>query len=324
MGKAGRFACIAAPLLLSIAALLCMITVVLGGMNKNLAQRNRFYFFKADTSGFNPTPEPSFTKNREADAKLLGELFKSVNTTTKLRDFYTVSLWGYCNGTITDGRHRIDDCSKASGSFYFNPVQVWGLNNTGSTNNVPKTIQDALNAYRVASRWMFTAYIIACISLLVELIVGGFAIFSRWGSFVTALVAVVAALFSLAASALATGIYVTLKGSFDTIFKPYGIRASLGSTLSVSWLAVAFAVVAALFWVFSICCCSGRNNSRTSKTKAEKNAPYNYEPVAGPLGGARQAYNPHGGPGMPMHNMGPAGHPPQQPQGYEPYRHNIV
>lgn len=133
----------------------------------------------------------------------------------------------------------------------------------------------------------------------------------------------VAAIFTLVASALATGIYGTMKGSFDTILKPYGIRASLGRNMySMSWMGTALAAAAALFWLFSTCCCSGRSNARPSKTNA-KETPYDYAPVTGPFG-ARQAYNPHGGPNMPMHNLGPAGHAPQQPQGYEPYRHNAV
>jgi hypothetical protein len=49
MGKAARFACILAPLLMTMASLICIVLVGLGGTNKRMAVLDSFYFFKVSS-----------------------------------------------------------------------------------------------------------------------------------------------------------------------------------------------------------------------------------------------------------------------------------
>lgn len=107
-----------------------------------------------------------------------------------LKDFYTVGVWGYCEGNITSSNsYETTFCSKPKAAFWFNPFEVWGLEDTGVENGLPDSLKKALNTYKAVSKWMFVAYIIAFIATIVELVVGLFAICSRWGSCVTSLVA---------------------------------------------------------------------------------------------------------------------------------------
>lgn len=46
MGKLGRIACIATPMALTIASLICLLLVFLGGINKSDSTLNGLYFFK--------------------------------------------------------------------------------------------------------------------------------------------------------------------------------------------------------------------------------------------------------------------------------------
>ena len=46
MGKAGRFACIFVPMALTLASLICIILVGLGGTNKSSSTLSNLYFFK--------------------------------------------------------------------------------------------------------------------------------------------------------------------------------------------------------------------------------------------------------------------------------------
>jgi hypothetical protein len=78
--------------------------------------------------------------------------------------------------------------------FSFDPVTVWGLNETGIGNLMPDNLQKGLDVYRKVSKWMFVAYIIAIVTTAVELLVGISAIFSRIGSCITSLVSGVSAL----------------------------------------------------------------------------------------------------------------------------------
>lgn len=131
----------------------------------------------------------------------------------------------------------------------------------------------------------------------------------------------VSSLFTVAATVTATALYGTLVGTFNTALEPYKIHGSLGRNMYVTaWLAVVFSFAAGLFWIFSVCCCSGRSpysRDRDSKrgVTAEK-TPYTYEPVS--YMGASPNPNAYGG-GMnvPMQDMG-------RTNAYEPFRHERV
>ncbi|KAI9683659.1 MAG: hypothetical protein M1829_004964 [Trizodia sp. TS-e1964] len=313
MGKAGRFACIFTPMALTIAALICMVLIGLGGTNKNDKNLSGLWFFRADLSNF--TTSVDLIPGTNLDNQLLAEALATAKKDSNLKDVYTVSLWNYCNGTKTDGDNfRIDDCGKPSASFWFNPVAVWGLNNTVADKAFPDALKNALSAYQRVAQWMFTAYAVAFIATAVELLFGFLAIFSRWGSLATTICGSIASLFILAASITSTVLYSALAGSFDSYLKPFGIQGSLGRPMyTLTWLAVAFSWAAGLFWLFSVCCCSGRSNS-PKRVKVEK-APYTYERVESPAHGQ---YGDH----VPLHPMPAASG--KHGGAYEPYRHEHV
>ncbi|KAI9832593.1 MAG: hypothetical protein M1826_001543 [Phylliscum demangeonii] len=347
MGKAGRFACIVTPIALTLASLICILIVGLSGSSKTQNLNSQFYFMKADTSKFSAVPDAVLLSNVDPNNKLLGDAFKTgISTHVHLRDFYTISLLNYCNGTISNDVGRIDDCSPMRSSFWFDPIAVWGLNQA-TADAVPKNVHNILQTYRQAVRWMFIAYVVAFAATALELVLGCLAIFSRWGSFVTTLVAgasinQVSALFILAASGLATGIYATVVATFNTALKPYNISTSLGrGALSVTWLAVAFSWAAFFFWFVSICCCSGRSNGgrRRDRGSRSEKAPYNYEMVDEPDKSGLAHHRHHNQPPTSATGIPPAspsqfpappfsGPPPHQaygqPNAYEPYRHTAV
>ena len=124
--------------------------------------------------------------------QLLNEL-KSAELNLTLNDFYDIGLWNYCTGNKTDGNFKTTFCSNRQSAFWFDPVSVWHLNSTSanSTEVLPDDLQKALTVYRDVAKWMFLAYIIAFLSTAAELIVGIFAICSRWGSCATSIVSAV-------------------------------------------------------------------------------------------------------------------------------------
>jgi SUR7/PalI family len=213
---------------------------------------------------------------------------------------------------------------------------VWDLSNTTVQTLFPKELKDGLSAYEKVAKWMFAAYTLAFWITLAEIVLGIFAIFSRWGSFVTTIASTVSLLpvistnpkntntayqassiFIIAAAITSTALYGALAGSFDTSLKEYGIKGSVGTKmLAVVWLAVAFSLGAGLFWLFSTCCCSGKSNK--SKKMVVEKTPYTYERVASPYLGARDGHEdtlplnpvPHGG--------------PSQNSAYEPFRQTQV
>ena len=50
-----------------------------------------------------------------------GQLLNSIAQTLGLHDYYTVGLWGYCEGYVNTG---IDRCSSPRTFYWFNPVEI--------------------------------------------------------------------------------------------------------------------------------------------------------------------------------------------------------
>ncbi|KAH4421604.1 hypothetical protein HBH92_003040 [Parastagonospora nodorum] len=325
MGKIGRFACIITPMALTLASLICIVIVMLGqmsaGSNKAPATSlgRDLYFFKADTSAFQADSD-SLLDNIADSVNIDNNLLNALQGGAKsgeLKAFYQVGLWSYCSGTkdASTGEETTDFCSKSSTSFWFDPFSVWKLEDTSLQKAVGEDLQKGLNTYKKVAGWMVWSFIIALVLSVAEFIIGFFAIFSRWGSMVTTIVSTAQTIFVFAAAVTATSIYAVLAGVFESVLKPYNIKASLGrQMLSVVWLAVAFSLASGLFWLFSTCCCSGK--SAHKKVSVEK-TPYTYERVASPAFPAQ-----HGAPAQHSGFVG-AGQG-QSGTAYEPFRGSRV
>ncbi|KAF1913899.1 integral membrane protein-like protein [Ampelomyces quisqualis] len=322
MGKVGRFACILTPMLLTLASLICIVIVMVGqvSMKDNnpptTALGRDLYFFKADTSAFRADPDnvlDNLPEELNVDNNLL-EALKGAASSKELKDFYQVGLWSYCEGDKDEktGVETITYCSKSKSNFWFDPFSVWELKDTSAQKVLGEDLQKGLNTYKKVAGWMVWAFGIALLLSAAEFIIGFFAIFSRWGSLVTTIVSTAQTLFVIAAAATATAVYAVLTGAFESVLKPYNIKATMGrQMLSVVWLAVAFGLASGLFWLLSTCCCSGR--SAHKKVSVEK-TPYTYERVASPAFPAQH--------GQHTASVG-AGHG-QSGTAYEPFRQSRV
>jgi hypothetical protein len=230
----------------------------------------------------------------------------------QLKDFYTVGLWNYCEGDQDkDGKETITFCSPRKANFWFNPVDVWKLNEEAGQKIFSDKMQKGLDAYHKVA-----------------------AIFSRWGSLVTTVISTVSypkstisnielttlqaqTVFVFAAAITSTIIYGSLAAVFETALKPFNIQATLGKQmLGVVWLAVAFSTASGFFWLISICCCSGKSPHK--KVNVEK-TPYTYERVASPYLGASAGGAHHDG-----HQLGAMPTPAHGTTKYEPFRHERV
>lgn len=94
--------------LLLLVSVVFIILVEIGNtrVNKTL---NRIYFLKLNLTNIIPLSVPDAT------------LINSVAETLGLHDFYTVGLWGYCEGYNGDG---VTDCSTPKTLYWFNPVSI--------------------------------------------------------------------------------------------------------------------------------------------------------------------------------------------------------
>jgi len=294
MGKAGRVACIITPMALTVASLVCLLLVMVGQLSNNdkaptTNLQADLFFFKANMTAFRKDPQGIADKLADKLDKLghkndLLDALTGAASSKDLEDFYKVGLWSYCSGEYDDARvEKYTYCSPSKTNFWFNPVDVWGLKNTSVQNVLGDDFQKGLDTYKKVAGWMNWAFIIATILTAAEFVFGFFAIFSRWGSLVVTIISTASSIFTIAAAATATGVYGVLTGVFKTALEDYEIEASMGNKmLQVMWLGVAFSIASGLFWLLSVCCCSGSSGHK--KTVVEK-TPYSYERVASPAFG---------------------------------------
>ena len=325
MGKAGRFACIFTPMALTIASLVCLVLVGLGGTNKSNATYNNLYFFRANTSTITVDPKDLSLPSNELTNAILGQTTSAVKEALHVYDFYHVSLWNYCAGNFTNAASNgsssdnVTYCSAHTNEFWFNPVDVWGLNNTGVDQLFSKELRDGLSAYQTTAKWMFVAYVVALIATLVEILVGFFALFSRLGSLATTIVSSVSSLFFVAFALTSTILYSVLTGTFNDALTKYDIHGNLGHDIYVLvWLGAAFSLGAGVFWLFSSCCCSGRSDRIKGYGDDRGSRDHKYDRVGSPM--PLQGYGQPAAAGYPSsHHMGPVG--AQRQTSYEPFRH---
>ncbi|KAI4130453.1 MAG: hypothetical protein LQ347_003375, partial [Umbilicaria vellea] len=240
MGKLGRFACILTPFLLTLASLICLTLVGLGGTSKSNSTLSHLYFLRANTSAvhLNATelsrlglPSTISSALSAAIGDSSGGVFDATQA-LNLSDWYTVHLWNYCEGKGANASAAAvpTTCSPRERMFWFDPVAVWKLNSTaGGVNTSTVVSKGALDTYHTASKWMFITYCVAIIATAVELVVGLTALFSRLGSFATTVVSVVSSVFVLGFGVAATVIYAVLLGTLNGALKQYNVHASLGT-----------------------------------------------------------------------------------------------
>ena len=90
---------------------------------------------------------------------------------------------------------------------------------------------------------------------IVELVVGIFAFYSCISSCYTFIMSSIFSATIIAVAAMSTFASTAAVGAIKSL-ENYSVSAAYSTSfLSISWLAVAFALAAGLLWLFSICCC---------------------------------------------------------------------
>lgn len=304
---------------LTIISLLIMIVIFAAGLNKGDSNLSGLYYFKADTTNFkgNITSTGGFIQPLLAKDPPLRAFINNLVSSSRsnnLADIYEIYLRNYCSGSKNStGGAVLTTCSPAKSDFWFDPITIWGLNGTGVAADFPTALQDGLNVYQKVSKWMFVAYVVAIIATAANVVLGIFAICSRWGSCVTSIAASIATLFTFLAALTSTILFSTLTGTFNTVLSQYGIHLTVGTKmLSLDWLAFAFSLGASLFWTISICCCSGKSSHPKNGGKG------------GPASFASRGYAPLGeeqGKNVEMGAVGGRGPYAGRETAYEPFRH---
>jgi hypothetical protein len=319
MGKLGRFACILTPMLCTLASLVATVLLLSSGTRKSVLPS--MYYIKVDVRRISLSGTIDVLSGTNLDPKIKTGITSANAQELGLHDFYTSYMWNYCSGNVTDNKWTTEQCEKPKTGYTFDVENIIAQEGKKEV-TFPDSVKKVQRAVNVVSKFMVACYVLGAVATGVTFIVGWFGLLSRWGSCVTTIFADIAFGFLLVASICATVLAYSLKGAFNKAFDSFGVDATVGNSwISTTWIATAFAFAASVFWMMSMCCCSGRA-SRVMGDREGKRAmkvertPYTYERVASPyLGGAGNA--PHTA--VPMQTYGVEPKP-----GFEPMRQSHV
>lgn len=255
----GRFFCVALPLILTIASIVALLVATLSGV-----AHNQLWLFRLNTTDLSISPADAQNIAGKLGIDLRDVVTENITAgKLGLADVYEVDLWGYCY-TGSDGKRQ---CTKAKFDWASSALNTSFLEAVGTETGVqiklPTEIQNALKAFRTVSKWTEVVFIVALVALGVELVVGIFSNCSRVVSCLTYLIASVTAILVGAAAGMATAMAAIVIGAVESTAKFYGVKGSIGTRFLVAvWMATAFAIGAALFWLFTICCCKPEHRNR--------------------------------------------------------------
>ena len=95
-----------------------------------------------------------------------------------LPGFYSVGLWGYCQGQETAS---YSNCSQPSTTFSFDLLSIFGSVSPAIEEVLPDENNKVLAGYHGVSRWSISAYILGFASTFLAAVFGVTTIFFSWG-----------------------------------------------------------------------------------------------------------------------------------------------
>lgn len=184
-----------------------------------------------------------------------------------LADAYYVNLWNYCsvnsNGTISCEKSKFDWATNATKEFESTYKAV--VSAAGGNGTIPTTLKDGMDTFATVTKWTEITFIIAFAALGLTLVFGIFATCSRAISCCAWLVAGFSVIAVGAAAGLATGMAAVVVGLAEGSAKVYGVTGAFNTRFLASiWISFAFILIATIFWLASVCCCSPDRRSARS------------------------------------------------------------
>jgi SUR7/PalI family len=232
-----------------------LILVLIGNIKKNNTL-NKIWFLKLDLSHIIPINVPNAT------------LLNSIAQTLGLHDFYTVGVWGFCEGYNSSGVQR---CSKPADMYWFDPVTII-LNElfSGATIALPSDINHILSIIKIASHFMFACFIVGIVFCALSFLIVFTTIYSRWVSFLMGFVTFIAAFFTTVGSVIATVMFLIFKNTFEGTDE-VNIKATLGTEMFIfMWIASGFSLVGLIMNLGMCCCCASRRDLKRGTKKGKK------------------------------------------------------
>ncbi|KAF8429583.1 actin cortical patch SUR7/pH-response regulator pali [Tirmania nivea] len=295
------------PVLLSVAAFVMSLMVLLAGKNPNFLPN--VYLFRLDTSNIKPsglnldyssiisslpisTDEIPESIIDQVPSSLIDDLAQTVAKQLGLKDYYYSHIMNYCSGVVvltgdpdgsgpnpaTGNDTRVTYCSPINGLYAFNPVDIFQTelisNYTINDLGIPSEVESGAKALAVAYKVMFICYTIGValsgLCVLLGLTIGWME--TRAVAAIVGLLSILSALALAVGASIATAISIQLKNVFN---EHMGQKVNVwadndgGTFIALSWAAVLAMVLAMIYWAFG-CCCGGSAGRRRRERREQR------------------------------------------------------
>jgi hypothetical protein len=221
--------------------------------NNRVGFLNGLYFIFLDVSDIVPVAVP--------DARLLNSIAQSLG----LHDFYSVGLWGFCEGYFGQG---VTECSAPQTLYWFNPVEILRSQLlAGATIALPSQVDTILSLIRIASQWAFALYLLGAILSGLLIFLSPLSLYTRWASLPLVIVGFLAAASLVVSAGISTALFVIMQVAITSVTQ-LNIRAKVGvGMFACMWIG---AIAATLAWIIlfsGCCCCASRRDVRTGRKR---------------------------------------------------------
>lgn len=261
------------PLLLSFVAFILALLCVFAGSKRG-------YLENADLLTLNTSMLGRLTLNTSKshsslvssiESSIKGDINSLIADVAKelhIHDFYSAHILDYCEGFFTPSpvvnitvhpSKNVTKCSNHSSSFHFDPAKVIqselkpGLNLTDL--KWPSSIQDGIQAVKLASNVMFVLYCIGIAAVGLALLgsIVGIVAAGRFGAMVNSMLAFLAFFSLMLASAISTGIIVKITNLVTKHGHDVGLAATRGNRfIGMTWAATILVLLASITWFVEI------------------------------------------------------------------------
>jgi hypothetical protein len=262
--RSGRLICVGIPILLTTGAFVSSLFATLSGIT-----HYQLYLFHLDTEDLliNPGRIDDVTE-RLLDARIKAHLEVDADGITSkelhLAKNYDVNIFGFCWTDQDSNDYRCTDGDFDWASHYLNITAIKNLHSpSGVRIQIPEELYSAIRVFTLISRYTQVSFVIALLTLAIELAVGALSNCSRLISCITWFIAATAAIFVCIAASLATAQAAIIVGAMEATTEWHGIHGRInGSFIAAVWISFIFAVSSGLFWLLTICCCKPARSSR--------------------------------------------------------------
>lgn len=155
---------------------------------------------------------------------------------------------------------------------------------------LPSNVNDILDLIQLASNWMFGLFLAGACLTFIMIFLGPLAVYSRWASLPLMILTFLAALFTTAATIIATVMvsetfvlwsqaivltflqFIIMQNTITSV-EQLNIGASIGIEMFVfMWIAAGTAILAWIIQLSLCCCCASRRDVKTGRKRGSMKA----------------------------------------------------